>query len=208
MTSTMTPARRRAAHGPRVARLAARIAAGMLAGLIIFQVALAAGAPLGHAAWGGAHPSLPTSLRLATAVPIASYALGAIMLLRHAGYSVGRFSPSTVGAAPGSSRWFSACPQWRTSHHTASGNDSSWDPPLLPWPRCRSSSVWIAVIAVGIALVVFGPGRRVTRRVETRRLPWVCAALERVRRQRLEPIGSASSRVLGPALLGACLVPL
>jgi hypothetical protein len=95
MTSTMTPTRsERVTHGQPVARLAAGIAAGMLAGLIMFQVALAAGAPLGRVAWGGTHNTLPTSLRLATTVPIAIYALGALILLRHAGYSVGRFSPT------------------------------------------------------------------------------------------------------------------
>jgi hypothetical protein len=95
MTSTTTPARRkRVTHGQPVARPAAGIAAGMLASLITFQVALAAGASLGRAAWGGTHNTLPTSLRVATTVPIAIYALGALIPLRHAGYSVGRFSPT------------------------------------------------------------------------------------------------------------------
>ena len=95
MTSTTTPARReRVTPGPPVARLAACLAVGMLAALIMFQVALAAGAPLGRAAWGGTHSTLPTSLRLATALPIVLYALGALILLRRAGYSVGRFSPT------------------------------------------------------------------------------------------------------------------
>jgi hypothetical protein len=66
----------------------------MLAALIMFQIALAAGAPLGRAAWGGTNDTLPTSLRLATGVPISIYALGALTLLRHAGYSVGRFAPT------------------------------------------------------------------------------------------------------------------
>lgn len=97
MTSRMTPvSRERAAQELPVPRRAAGMAAGILAGLIMFQVALAIGAPLGRAAWGGTHSTLPTSLRLASAVPIAVYALSALILLNHAGYSVGRFSPAVA----------------------------------------------------------------------------------------------------------------
>ena len=46
----------------------------------VFQVALAAGAPWGAAAWGGAHPGvLPENLRVASAVSAVVYAaLGAV----------------------------------------------------------------------------------------------------------------------------------
>jgi len=46
------------AQTPARARAAAAAAAGF-AGLVGFQIALAVGAPLGHAAWGGTHTYLP-----------------------------------------------------------------------------------------------------------------------------------------------------
>lgn len=47
----------------------AAIAAGLLALVAIFQLALAFGAPLGDMAWGGQHPGvLPARLRVASAV--------------------------------------------------------------------------------------------------------------------------------------------
>lgn len=48
---------------------AAWIAAALIAGLVVFQLALALGAPAGAAAWGGSHPGvLPVRLRVASAV--------------------------------------------------------------------------------------------------------------------------------------------
>ena len=46
----------------------------LLTGLGVFQLALAAGAPLGQLAWGGRHHTLPTALRIASAASIALYA--------------------------------------------------------------------------------------------------------------------------------------
>ena len=44
------------------------VAVGLGAGLVTFQVALAAGAPWGSLAWGGQHPgTLPTGLRAGSA---------------------------------------------------------------------------------------------------------------------------------------------
>jgi hypothetical protein len=49
--------------------VAAWIAATLLGVVCVFQLAIAAGAPLGAAAWGGQHPGvLPMRLRLASAV--------------------------------------------------------------------------------------------------------------------------------------------
>lgn len=78
---TTTPTRPRPGLGTDqrapVARVCAVTAAGILAALVAFQVALAAGARLGQAAWGGQHTTLPPGLRIATIVPIAIYLLGA-----------------------------------------------------------------------------------------------------------------------------------
>lgn len=49
--------------------VAAIIAAALLGVIIVFQLALAFGAPLGYAAWGGQHPGvLPMRLRVASGV--------------------------------------------------------------------------------------------------------------------------------------------
>ncbi|MET0853502.1 MAG: hypothetical protein ABWX62_04795 [Microterricola sp.] len=63
---------------------AAVAATAILAVLAVFQAMLAAGAPLGRFAWGGTHTRLPTSLRIASAVSIALYALFAVVLLDRA----------------------------------------------------------------------------------------------------------------------------
>ena len=47
----------------------------LLAGLAVFQIALAAGAPLGHLAWGGKHRVLPKGLRIASALSVGLYVL-------------------------------------------------------------------------------------------------------------------------------------
>ena len=65
-------------------QLSALLACAILTGLAIFQAALVAGAPLGRMAWGGAHTVLPNSLRIASAVSIALYALFAYTALARA----------------------------------------------------------------------------------------------------------------------------
>ncbi|MGO4190227.1 hypothetical protein AB4Y67_01040 [Arthrobacter sp. YAF17] len=65
-------------------QLSALLACVILAGLAIFQAALAAGAPLGRLAWGGGHTVLPKKLRVASAVSIALYALFAYTALAKA----------------------------------------------------------------------------------------------------------------------------
>ena len=69
-------------------RTAAHGAALGFAGLAIFQLVLAAGAPLGHAAWGGADAHLTTALRIGSAVSVAFYVVAAAVVLRRAGHEV------------------------------------------------------------------------------------------------------------------------
>jgi len=57
----------------------------LLAGLCVFQLALAAGTPLGRFAWGGKHNTLPTGLRIASTVSIVVYAWCAAVLADAAG---------------------------------------------------------------------------------------------------------------------------
>ena len=55
-------------------------------GVAVFQVALAVGAPLGRAAWGGAHERLPRNLRVASACAAGVWVLAALIVLAAAGF--------------------------------------------------------------------------------------------------------------------------
>jgi hypothetical protein len=69
-------------------RTAAHLAALGFAGLALFQLLLAAGAPLGHAAWGGAEAELTAALRIGSGVSAAFYVVAAAVVLRRAGHEV------------------------------------------------------------------------------------------------------------------------
>jgi hypothetical protein len=69
----------------RVARAAAVLAALGFAAIAIFQFALAAGAPWGHAAWGGANAELSTAQRVASTAAVVFYAAAALIVLGRAG---------------------------------------------------------------------------------------------------------------------------
>jgi hypothetical protein len=91
--NTATPSAESVRRPPR--RLAAVAAAISLAGIAGFEVALAAGAPLGHAAWGGADAHLATGLRVASAVAAVFWLGAALVVLGRVGY---RLSPVTLRA--------------------------------------------------------------------------------------------------------------
>jgi hypothetical protein len=76
------------------ARTAAIVAAIGYVGIAGFQVALALGAPLGHAAWGGKHRVLPSRLRVASGVAAVIWIVGAVIVLGRAGFEVSPFSDS------------------------------------------------------------------------------------------------------------------
>lgn len=57
----------------------------MLGVLAIFQIALAAGAPLGKFAWGGEHVTLPLNLRFGAISAVLRYAFIAFIALDRAG---------------------------------------------------------------------------------------------------------------------------
>jgi hypothetical protein len=69
----------------RAARAAAMLAAFGFAGIAVFQLALAAGAPWGHAAWGGADAHLSTTQRSASAAAVVLYSVAALIVLGRAG---------------------------------------------------------------------------------------------------------------------------
>jgi hypothetical protein len=65
------------------------------AAIAVFQGAIAAGAPLGRAAWGGTHVRLPQRLRAASAVAVVFWVLAALVALARAGFE-GSPIPFTV----------------------------------------------------------------------------------------------------------------
>ena len=69
---------------------AAVVAYVLLGALAVLQIALAAGAPLGHLAWGGTYRVLPRGLRIASAVSVLVYALFA-WIIQGAVSSLDRF---------------------------------------------------------------------------------------------------------------------
>ena len=75
--------------------LAASIATLLLIVLIVFQLALALGAPLGEMAWGGQNPGvLPTRLRVASAVSgLVVYPFILLVILASAGVIPSSSSP-------------------------------------------------------------------------------------------------------------------
>jgi len=72
---------------PTRRRAAATTAAGFIA-IATFQAALALGAPLGEAAWGGESAHLSTGLRIASALAVAVWVLAALVVLGRTGYRV------------------------------------------------------------------------------------------------------------------------
>lgn len=64
---------------------AAYIFAAVTAGLALFQIALAAGAPMGRFAWGGAQARLPVALRIGSVVSLLIYSVCAAIILDRAG---------------------------------------------------------------------------------------------------------------------------
>jgi len=72
-------------------RTAAILAAAGFLVIAVFQAALALGAPLGHAAWGGRQARLSTRLRIGSAVAVVFWILAALIVLGRAGFDVSPF---------------------------------------------------------------------------------------------------------------------
>ncbi len=65
--------------------VAAAVFSGILAALAVFQVALIAGAPLGHLAWGGQDRVLPRQKRIGSVVSVLLYAAFVLLALERVG---------------------------------------------------------------------------------------------------------------------------
>jgi hypothetical protein len=111
-------------HSPRLNSLsdwAALVGSLLVVGLAIFQVLLAAGQPLGHAAFGGQFSVLPRRLRIASGLSALLFIVALYFILARAGQFgdvrnaapirvgmgvfVGVFFVSTLANAASSSRW-------------------------------------------------------------------------------------------------------
>lgn len=68
-----------------LAPAAAILFAALMVGLVVFQAALIAGAPLGRFAWGGQDRVLPVQKRLGSAISIGLYLVFAVLVLQRAG---------------------------------------------------------------------------------------------------------------------------
>lgn len=66
-------------------KTASLLAAFGFVAIAVFQGALALGAPLGRAAWGGGYEVLPMPLRIASAVAVGIWLLAAVVVLARAG---------------------------------------------------------------------------------------------------------------------------
>jgi hypothetical protein len=66
-------------------------------GIAGFQVALALGAPIGQAAWGGDHHGqLPPGLRIGSAIVVAVYLFAALIVMGRAGAAVVELPPALL----------------------------------------------------------------------------------------------------------------
>ena len=70
-----------------IGQIAGAIAATGFVALGIFQSMLAFGAPLGHAAWGGAQADLTSGQRIGSAISVVVYAAAAAVVLSRVGLS-------------------------------------------------------------------------------------------------------------------------
>lgn len=65
-------------------KAAAWLAVAGFAGMVVFQLLLAVGLPIGHLAWGGRHSKLPMYLRLVSTLSAFLFIYGIIMVLERA----------------------------------------------------------------------------------------------------------------------------
>lgn len=79
---------RMVAAGLLDADTAAVVAAVGFSAVAVFQLALALGAPLGRAAWGGAQAHLPRQLRIASGIAVVFWLFSAAVILGRVGIEV------------------------------------------------------------------------------------------------------------------------
>ena len=107
-------------------RTIASVAATAFGGLALFQLALALGAPLGDAAWGGAQETLTPGLRVGSAVSVLFYMLAIGVILRRAGMNVPWVASGVARIGAWALVVSCCCPRWVTSRRRAAGSGTSW----------------------------------------------------------------------------------
>ena len=88
---------------PQAGQIAAALAATGFVALAVFQLALAFGAPLGHAAWGGAAANLTSGQRTGSAVSV--YLLGPAALVLAFLCFIVRPEPNGIAPTQRSRHW-------------------------------------------------------------------------------------------------------
>ena len=68
-------------------QIAAIIATVIFAIMVVFQLLLASGAPIGHLAWGGKYKRLPYKLRFVSLVSVVIFILACFCVMERAGLS-------------------------------------------------------------------------------------------------------------------------
>ncbi len=122
---------------PAVRTLEVAAAIGFL-GIAVFELALALGAPVGRAAWGGSYRQLPAGLRIASAIAVAVWIFASAVVLGRAGIRLVPMSDAFVRRVTGSC---SACRSWppsSTSPRRAPGSASRGVRYPSCWPSCAS----------------------------------------------------------------------
>jgi hypothetical protein len=127
----------------RTARRAAVLAAIGFGAIVVFQAALAAGAALGHAAWGGAEAELTTGQRIGSGIAVVLWTIAAVIVLGRGGVW-GRARPPRLFSW---GTWFfaaltaiSALPQF--------ASDSRWEN-LIWGPLALALAVLCTIVALG-----------------------------------------------------------
>ena len=132
------------AHQVTPAAIAALVAVGLLAVIVVFQIALALGAPLGAAAWGGRNPGvLPMRLRIASGVAaLVIYPLIILAVLASAGLIEAEWLPGNRTVL-----------MWGLAGFLALGalaNFASRSPRERLWgPVALAIAICFAIIAIG-----------------------------------------------------------
>jgi hypothetical protein len=130
-----------------VTRWAALLAAVGFLGMMGFQLLLAAGAPLGRFAWGGAFETLPPNLRIGSLISAGIFLLAAAFVLERGGLIRGLGKPRLAHAGT----WFMVVLFSLSAVLNAFQGS--------PWEKRVMLPVAIALVILSL-VVVLGPKRR------------------------------------------------
>ena len=122
-----------------IGKIAALIAAALFAGLVLFQLALAFGAPWGRAAYGGFVEQPGTELRVESAIATIVWSVAGLTVLKRAGFAV--WTPVPRRAVP--------VVVWAVVGLTALGIA-----PNVISPSALERAIWLPVVVAMTALTL------------------------------------------------------